>query len=694
MITFIKATRSCRWAVGLALVLDLLLHAALPVCRAEEPEPPKRQEIDAAAQPGLWQKAETALAEEDKRAAARLFYRFYSESSDSPKAEEALLSSARLYKDLAMEEKDPDWERVRDLYRMFFSTYPDAPAAAEAYFEVGKAYFHMRFFREALIYFKLFGQRYPGSDLADQARYWQAKAYFEVGQLDEAAAIFKEISKNKEQALRIKGLIGLGDTLFAKKEYHEAFIAFDRIMKKFPAYYRQDPELLIRLGYADFKLGKEEQGRKELFYYLNLVEKSPRSAEVLFALGESYHRQHEDAVAQQLYAKALAAGTAGERAVVLARFRQAQFLDDPNQKLPAWQKRGDLTNPAGDRPYIAVLDHYFDEPIAQDARYGLLLRYMARENYQDAFAVGKNYLRHVDAGGVERKAVETILGKILVRWAEDFLRQKDYARVYELYKNEYAYVSAYENGRLLYLVGQALQAMELYDQAAVVYYRSLALPLTEQEKADLYFRRAEVYIAGKDWQAADRLLRYLRGIYKGKSEINEVYYLSGRFAEARAQYDDALALYSKIEPDTAPPARRPVYAEARLGMLLALKKYDELFAALNRYQEQGDWLPEEALQAWYGRLGEVMEKRDDMQQAIAAYLMAVAEEMPQGTETAQKIHLDLGKIFFDRGEMASSRSHFEMAKAGASPLLSKLAEEQLNQLEIKGMLSDLQALGK
>lgn len=628
----------------------------------------------------LWEKATAAQEAADHEKASGYFRKFYEHYRDNDKAEEALWLAARNAKEQALASKSPDWEKVRNLFRMYTTDFPEAARSPEAYFEVGLSHYHMRFFREALIYFKLFAQRYPASPLLPKVRFWQARTLFTIGRLDEAAALYQDVAKTADADLKVKALMGLGDTHDAKKDYAAALATFTSLLRKYPDYYLGDPELLRKLGTAYLKVGQEDRGRKYLYHYLNLAEKTPLRGDVLFDLAESYFRQGDKQTALKLYGNIVETGSPQDRAVVLARFRQAEYLDDPDKNFPEWKKRGDLKNPDEDRPFLAVLDGYHAEPIAQDARRALFLRYAARENFEYALEVGKSYLRN-DEPGLQAGEKEDFSNRILLYLGDGLLAQKQYEKLYQLYVTEHRHVSTLNNGRFLYLVGQALEALSLHDQAAVVYYRALALPLSDTDKVNLYFRRAEVYLALKNYTAADRLLKYLRDIYKNSKEVGEIFYLSGRLAEEQGKKAEALDYYTKAAAVQTFAEKKPVYGQARLRMLYGLGLFDEMLDALGSYRKE-QWLSAEELQTWYRRVGDELRRKDE-KKTFAAYLAAVSENMPQEGEAAQHIHLHLGDLYFKMGEKEKGRDHLFKATKGPDPLLTKRAKERLNQIDIE-----------
>lgn len=627
----------------------------------------------------LWDAAIAARKADELGQASRLFLRYYEKYRKTDKAQEALWQAALTKKQLALVTTPPEWEAVRNLFRMYSTDFPDAEHSQEAYFEIGVSHYRMKYYREALIYFNLFGQRYPDSALTPQVRYWQGKTMVTVGRFDEAAAVYQEVLKSEDRTLRILAMIGLGETYSAIGRNSKALQTYLSIMREYPKYYYEDLDFLVNLGNAYFKVGKEQQGREQLFYFLNMTEQPQRRAEVLFDLAESYHRLGEDASAQKLYANVIEEGKPGERPVVLALFRQAEFLDDPDKKLSKWQKRRDPTDPAGDVPYRVVLDNYHADPIAQDARRALFLRYKARGNFEYASEVGKSYLRN-DAPGLMAGESKDFSNLILLYLAEELLAKKEFEKLFHLYEIEHRHVKTLDSGHFLFLVGQALEALSLYDQAGVVYYRALSLPIADQEKVALYFRRAEVYLAQKNTKAADLLLKYLRDIYQDSKNIGEVYFLSGRLSEMEGRSAEALNYYTKVAAAPTFPEKKNLYAQGRLRQMFRLALYDEMLDALSSYRQE-QLLEAAELQSWYRRLGDEL-RRIDEQKTFAAYLAAVSEDMPREVEAAQHIHLNLGDMFYRLGEVDKGRDHLVKAQQGPDMLLKKRAQERLNQVEI------------
>ncbi len=675
----------------LLLLLFALLILSPPLVFAAEPENISRPQQSSPSGPvdSLWEKAEAA--HQNKHAAAKLYSRIYEKYPDSPRAEQALWYAAKLYKNLADQTMKVTWEQVKNLFKAFVTDFPDSPHAEEAYLNVGISYFQMKLYREALIYLNLFEDRFPDSALIPVARYWQGKTLIETGRYELAQDAFSGLLKSQDVEHYARGLMGVGDIWYAKKEHNKALEYYKQVIEKDPDYYVEKPLVLLKLGKAYMQAGELVQGRKYLFHYLNLSENELERLDVLFDLAESFYKEGDDASAQRLYETIVIDGEPENRVVVMSKFRQAQYLDDPNKKLGKWQRRNDLTDSKGDRYYSAVLDHFHEAPQAQEARYGLFKRFVARDDFEQAYEVGRSYLKFDQVNKKRSRAAKAIAGEIILHLVKGLLDNKEYEKVYELYTTEHHHVTSYEGGELLYLVGQALEALYLYDQAAVVYYRALGLPLSDEDKTGLYYRRAEVYITKKDWQSAERLLAYLRKIYKGKKEIGEIYFLSGKLREAQTNKGEALEYYAKAAAVPGNPGEKAKYGEAHVKMLIDLEQYDGAANLLLRYHKE-NWLAASQLQYWYSTLGDARLRRNSFQAAASSYQNAIGKDMPSEGERVQAIHLHFGEALYRLGKIEDAASHIEAAKTGPNEFYKKRAVEMMQHGNIDRSLAEVRAV--
>jgi len=459
------------------------------------------------------------------------------------------------------------------------------------------------------------------------------------------------------------------------------------VILKYPNYYLSDPGILRKAGLADLKYGKIARGRQELYHYLSLDLDITYKPVVLAALADSYYQAGDYQTAQTLFNQVIKNSEDGSREMLFAKLRLAQYKDSAAFKISKWDKPRDLSNPKGDKPYLAILDKYFTGPIVQDARYGLFVRYKARKDLEKAYEMGRSFLRNSvqpKDGTPDDKRV----GKILLYLVREFLHKKQDQKIYNLYFVDYRHVKDFPDGRLLYMVGQALQGLKFYDQASVIYYRALRWPLSPQDKANLYFRRAQVYLLEKDYKSANRLLTYLRKLYKGTKTAGEIYFYSGKLAEAQGDKAGALTYFQMAVEDPSFIKKMPEYAGAAIRLALELGKGDKAYD-LWRQAGQAGGVPPAAAQDWALRIGNAFRQAGSWDKAAEVYKAGLADGFPQKGRDAQLCNLYMGDSLFALGKKQQGSVYYQKAQAGEDAMIKQLAADRLRQNEISTQFTEM-----
>jgi TolA-binding protein len=637
----------------------------------------------------LWAKAQEFLQLGDIRGASRLLYLVHSYYPEDAKGEPALWQAANLQKELALTAaRNPDWDTVLNHFRRYVDYYPKSPRAAEAYFELGKTYQAMRFHREAQAYFKLFMERYPESPLVPQAMRSYRNSILRAGRGDEATKVFQGWAKSADPTIRQMGEAGEAILKSIQGDDQGAQAIFQKILDAAPDYPVTDPEILRYAGATNLRLDKVEEGREALFHYLTLTGLGTADrAEVMVELAESYFKAKEYEAAQKLYRQVTSEGGGNERVVLLSNFRQTQMLDDPEITLAKWERHNDLTDQEGDKPYLAVLEKLYRDPVAQEARFGMFKRFQAREQLDQAYEMGRNFLRSsepTEATTAQGKRA----GQILLYLVEDLLRNKRYQDIYDLYSAEYRHIKDFPSAKLHIMVGQALETLALYEPAAALYYLALQWPMTDQEKTDLYFRRARAYLALKDYGAMERLLTYLNTTYHGQPEAGEIALYGAKLSAARGEIDKAHDLYLQAIKQPTFPDKRPTMVEEALELLVGQGRRDQAQAILTLAVTE-KWLSPERQQGWWLRIGNGWREANDLVKARAAYEKGLGQGLPDKGDGVQEIHLYLGDVMMAAGDQAEGLKHYQAAGQGGNPLWQRLANERLTQQSLDAEMADM-----
>lgn len=637
----------------------------------------------------LWQEALDAVHSGKDQNAALAFWRYWRKYPDSPKNEEALWQAANLYRQLALVATVPDWEKVADLFRAFTLERPSSLHLADAYFQVGNAYFQTHYYREALTYFSLFAKRYPEHPSADMARYMQARCLVKIGKIDKARQIYKELSTGSDSVFVLRGQAGGGHIFFAEDKFHDALATYLKILRKSPAFYLHDLLILHNMGISYLRVGNDEEGREKLLHYLNLSGMSDSRAVVLFELAESYLKAGQEEMARRFFARILEEGKETDKLVTLSRFRLAQEKD---RDLPEKSDSEEVQKPpvTGDKPFREVLDRHYGDPLSQDARLDLLKRHWLRHEYDEAYTLAKAYLRYETTETGKQEVVD-IMGHILELKAKEFFNRKEYDKIYALYQDEYPYVKSYQRGDLLFLVGRALEEMSLFEQAGIVYYRALGLELTDLEKRDLYIHRALSYLSANDLKAAQRLLKYLRKIYASDPFLGEICFLSGKLREMQGRPDDALQFYRIAVESPTLEEKKDQYAIHYLTSLFELEEIDDNIEVLETFRQE-KWLTPVELQSWYGKFGDYYRQTDDLAEAKNAYQSALGENMPGKNKTVPMLQVYLGDVLYRMGFTGEGRQYYQKALTGTNDLAVKMARERLDQINIQKAMQESEAV--
>ncbi len=671
----------------LLFIPALCLLPSLPPAWAEPAVVASQEEM--AKDDKLWAEAEAFLAAKNTEQAALYFKHYWKNYPESPRAEEALWQAAHLYRQQALAAEDPDWSKVKDLFRAYIVDFPKSARLADAYYEVGNSYFQMAFYREAQNYYTLLLKEYPSYPLRNDVIYMRARAYLHVGKFDLASEEFARLRLNKDKMIRLKGEVGQADVHFFKGEWHDTLGILKRIQHHNPDYYLVYPKILKDMGIASIRVGNIQEGRDNILHYLNIGEQARADDEAYFEVAESFLQEGVVDGARVFYEQVVAKNKPRDKYSILSSFRLAQYgavkLDTMSEKarLAFFKKNGD-------KPFQEVLDTLYREPLAQEARFSLFQRYIERQEWDLAYNLGKSYLRY-ETTAKDQLVVEDELGNILIAKMTKLLAAQKFAEIRTLYEKEFPTIAAYKKADLLMLVGEGFEGESLYDQASVIYYRALALEMSEEHKVKLYFRRAEVYLANNDLKSAQRLLKYLRRLYQDQAAIAEVNWLSGRLRQLQNRPEDALEFYKMAVEAGGQQAKKGVYAADYLRQLFALNDLDQVADLVALFHEE-KWLPVGAIQYWYGRLGGELAQEGKTQAASAIYKKALTDGLPETSLEAQPIHLYLADLLMAERESDEALRHYQLALTGQDKRIAQLAQSRLNEFQIRGVMTEVEAM--
>ncbi|MDZ7641966.1 MAG: tetratricopeptide repeat protein [Desulfurivibrio sp.] len=106
--------------------------------------------------------------------------------------------------------------------------------------------------------------------------------------IEAAIAIFEDLLEEPDEQLVFDALVGMARAQATNGEHRRAVDSFQELLRRFPLARFSHPAALLDLGRSYFVMGREEEGRDQVFAFLNLAPDSPRRWEALFAAAESW----------------------------------------------------------------------------------------------------------------------------------------------------------------------------------------------------------------------------------------------------------------------------------------------------------------------------------------------------------------------------------------------------------------------
>jgi len=597
------------------------------------------------------------------------------------KVPEALWQAAELSR-LEAGKGKADWQDVRGMYRDFVVAAPGSPRIVAAYLEIARINLRLRLYPEARSYLRLIVKKYPNSALMDEAWLMTARVEMAMGRLGVAEEHARKVFKSRSQEKRLRATMLLAEILSDRGRLSRAVSLIRRIEPKLAKGSAEYAEAIRIKGRSQLLMADPvslRKGRENLFYYLNIIDDRDAALETSLLLAEGFLKEKNYPAAKSLLTRVEKGVDHDSLSGLRARFLLAMIRDlglagpPPSGKNKSWQS-------GGDEVFHQIIRRIGRRDEVQLARYVLMRRLLVRGDDDGAYVQGRAYL--LDGGGEWRNRVLADAEAILERRYTALLGKQDNPRVYEDYRKEYPVIRMFDKGKILYLVGRALENMGLYDQASVVYYRALGKKLDDKVRDDLYVHRARTYLAAADLESADRLLKYLRGRYKKGPAAAEIRYLSGRLLVLQDRADEAMAML-----DAA--FKMPAGADTMAGlireagpMLIRLNRLDQLSRQLRRCAKIKCLAPEE-LQGNYVLLGDALRRHGRDVDAVSAYRRAVAVG-PAESAGGQKAAFYLGRgVGGTDGEKILAK-----VAQGDTPFWPDLAGSEAADIRIKKLAAE------
>ncbi len=407
----------------------------------------------------------------------------------------------------ALELYQPDAEK---LLRDMIDVYDEPPLKRLAYYYLGKYYFRMKKYGDAIEWFEKVESRDLNNETLAEYKFQLAYCYFYRKKLDDAGRLFKEV-RNVKNKYYYPANYYYGYIEFEKKNFDEALESFERIKdsksySKFLPYYiasiyyykkqykelenylpsvmsdslKYYAELNQVLGQAYFEQGKYEKAVKPLAIYISQSGKVRK--EDVYQLGYAYYKagDHQEAIFQ-LEQLVNQQDSAGQNALYLLGHCYME-TDEKSKAYNAYQRASQLD---------------FDPFITGNA----LFNY-AKLSYElgfetEAIKAFQEYIEKYGEGSNAEEAKELL--------TEMFLNTRNFdeaIRVIETVKNPSARIKkAYQEVTFYRALEQYNEKQ--FDEAIRLLDLSLKNPASPEIKSLCYYWKGETFFSKNDYANAE-----------------------------------------------------------------------------------------------------------------------------------------------------------------------------------------------
>ncbi len=131
--------------------------------------------------------------------------------------------------------------------------------------ERAEAYYHMGFYDEAAISFRIALRQFPGSDSANRAYLGLGDSLYKLGDYSESKAFYEKAGTSS------RALTGIANALNAMGRYHDAYFLYQEIIIKERGYLQSSQETLYRIGENFMENGEFSNAK---FYLMSVTDRS------------------------------------------------------------------------------------------------------------------------------------------------------------------------------------------------------------------------------------------------------------------------------------------------------------------------------------------------------------------------------------------------------------------------------------
>ncbi len=576
------------------------------------------------------------------------------------------LSRKATYYEAANRYLDGQQQEALALYREYVRTWPKAPLADQAQYEIGMLLYNQRNWQAANDAFTTLIDQYTGSSRRGEAYYMRGNTFIALNQFDRALQSFDAAVQfdAAPDSLKQEVIFQRAWLQYDTGAYQAAAPAFLQIYNSDAAPPRRTADALFWGAESYFQMENLDRAQSLFRTYLNQYRSGDHVAAAQYALAWTYFKQQRYQQAAQAFQQFLAMdATPNDDSIPYRQDARLRLADsyyalkrypeavriyrqvDGNGADYALYQTGQALDLA-DRSAEAIealqrlVDQYPDSPWRDEAMYQIGAIHFQNQEFDAAIDAYERLLSAYPDAALAAKAQYSI-GDAHFNAGNLDASVNAYRRVLNEY-TESPFVSDAASS-----IQYALIAMDDPERAEAIIDSFATARPNSRIVDELRFRLAEAtYQSGQTDEALSSLRRFVR-TSSDDQLLPEAYYYMGQIYAERDQYEEAQGYLRQVVFSYDQGAHR---AEAALQLGDLYMRQEQYDRARRAYAKMAEVAEDPATLA-QARYGESMALLELGQTAEARTLLEQALDQAGDTRAAYPIQLGLGRVYERQGQL-------------------------------------------
>ena len=585
----------------------------------------------------------------------------------------ASLYAGSIYYWMAVKEEKKDVRMLMSGLKSFQYGIRTHPAKEKAnvpvmLLEIGKIYIDLNLIAEAKGSFNRIIQEFPSSGFAAKGEYMLVLIHMKEGNYNDALSVLNVLAVKYDGEMEKERVFVTGEIFLALHEFGDSKRFYDEGIRKWPAYVKGNPKILLNYSECQFQNGEIPSARAGFFTLFNLYPKDKHAGFALKRAGETFALDQKMPVAEKIYLDVITFFPKSNDA-----WSSMLALGDLKLK----SKSADTFNDDSLKYYKDVETLSGNDLLVASARYKTAGVLEKQGKYRQALSMYLDIIGHPDKSLNDEisQLLTDIIDKIGMQ-IEDRLGRSDRLGALKLYQTYYKNnLTHVRNEDLLMKMAVMHESINLHNDAFMIYENIIKRNGSRTEQA--LFKSGKLYARTGDYRkSVDMLERYITEYPKGVN-VSEARALAGEGHNNLKEYEKASNHFYAVIRDA--PNQYP-YVNIRLAAILQ---------NTGQYQESADVLRDmlrgiqknqdiDLFSQGYVSLGNSYYGMTRYQDAIDAYRSGLIKgDLKEGSETVEYM---IGDCLLRLDRTDEARKIFTRLSSGTNKLVKQVSEERLKDI--------------